>query len=384
MSKTLKWVIAIIVIIIVIAGVWCLVVGNSSSLSTTATSTESIKIGVVGTFTGVGSYYGQQETRGLQLAQEEINRSGGVNGRKIELITEDSQAAPDKSVSAMQKLINVDKAKYVIGDSWVSTTFAMVPVANELRVILISPVASLKSLSQEDMFFRTMPNTEVLMNKLADYAYNKMGSKKVAILSQRTPFGEEHTQYFKVAFEKLGGKVVAIENFDLMSKDVRSELTKAKEANPDTILNLHASGPSLGLLMKQARELGTNVKWISSFGAESAPLVKEYPNITNGLVYVYTFDTDSNNSTISNFVNQYQSKFGELPDFTAANSYDALKLLSKAIATGDDILNVKQQLLSTTNYAGGSGLISFDQNGDANRNIIVKEIKDGKFVKISD
>lgn len=346
-------------------------------------SPEKIKIGVISTMTGVGSYYGQQQTRGLELAQEEINKNGGINGRQIEFVYEDSATDPKTAVSAFQKLIGVDKAKYVIGDSWNTTAAALAPVASEQKVILISPVASLNSLSLDDMFFRTVPSVDYLMKPLAEYAYNDLKSKKIGALVQKTPFGTEHLDSFKKYFNKLGGQIVAEEGFDLTSKDVRAEISKVKAKRPDTILNLHAAGPMLGLLMKQAKELGVKAKWITSYGAENANLIKEYKTEVEGLIYPYFYSTDDNSTSSRDFVSAYKQKHNELPDFTAAGAYDALKILALAISrAGDDPLAVKQELLKIKDYDGASGKLSFDKNGDVQKNIIIKQIKNGAFIKI--
>lgn len=345
----------------------------------------TIKIGVIATLTGVGAYQGQQELRGLELARDEINMKGGINGKLIEFIIEDSKADPKEAVRVFQKLISVDNVTFIIGDSWSSTTVALVPLANENNVILISPLTLLNELSHDDYFFRTIPAVQNMMEPLARHAYESLESRRVGILRQQTPFGVEHAQYFKAAFEKLGGVVVGEESFPLSQTDVRTEITKLKSSNPDTILNLHGTGPVLGSLMKQAKELGLDVKWISSFGAQNIPLVKEFGTVVEGLDYPYPYDGDANSESIRDFNRQYQERFNELPDLTAANSYDALMVLAHGIETsGGNTLNVKQELLKIKDYHGASGVFSFDHNGDVKKPIIIKQIRDGKFVKVSE
>ena len=146
---------------------------------------ESIKIGVLGVTSGFGAYYGQQQAKGLEIAKDEINQAGGINGKKIELIYEDSAANPQTAVTAVQKLINVNRVKYIIGDSWISTTSAIVPITNQAEVILISPVTMLDSLSQDDLFFRTIPSTKDMVEPLAKYAYDKMGSRKLELFNKK-------------------------------------------------------------------------------------------------------------------------------------------------------------------------------------------------------
>lgn len=343
---------------------------------------DTIKIGVIGTMTGFGSYQGKQELNGLNLAKEEINTKGGINGKKIQFIIEDSQANPAKAVTAIHKLVNIDKVKFVIGDSWSSTTVALVPITNRTNTILISPIALLDELSQDDLFFRTIPTTKEMMKVLADHAFNKMNVRKVAIIHQETSFGHEHATDFTNEFTKLGGQIVAQEGIDLKQTNLRAELIRVKSKNPDTIFNLHATGPSLGIMMKQAKELGINVQWISSFGAQNAPLVKEFGETVEGLTYPYPYDMDSSNQSTKDFIRKYQTKYNELPDLTAANSYDILRILIKAIEQkGSNPQDIKQFLLEMPPLKGASGELHFDKNGDVQKTIFIKQIKNSKFIK---
>ena len=265
---------------------------NINNLNEQITKKEPIKIGVIGTLTGIGAYYGEQELNGVRLALEEINRNSGINGRALELIIEDSQASAQTAITALQKLINVNQVKFIVGDSWATTTAAMIPVSNPNKVILISPIALLDELSQDDYFFRTIPNTQDMVKPLAGYAFYKMQARKVASLFSQTPYGFEHARDFKKFFEELGGEIVGEENFGLTASDLKTELTKIKAKNPDTIFNLHTSNASIGLLIQQAKELGLEVKWLASFGAENAPLLEQYGQLAEGLTYPYSYDPD--------------------------------------------------------------------------------------------
>ncbi len=379
MKAPLKtWLVVGLVIVIGILIWW----GNRSTKA--PESNKPVKIGVIATLTGVGAYQGQQELRGLELARDELNTAGGINDRKIELIIEDSKAEPTTAVSALRKLADTDGVKFVVGDSWTSTTVPMVPVANEKRILLISPVSALDELSANDLFFRTIPITRDMMVPLARYAYSQLGARRVGILRQATPFGVEHARDFRAAFEALGGQIVAEETFELTATDLKTQINKVKAQNPDTILNLHATGPRLGLLQKQAQELGVNTKWLGSWGSENADLIKEYGVVVEGLVYPYPYDAESDKSATQEFIAKYRKKHSELPDLTAANAYDALHLVAQAIAErGEDPAAAKEFLLSLRDYPGASGIFTFDENGDVKKPVLIKQIQSGKFTTLA-
>ncbi|MDO8660456.1 MAG: ABC transporter substrate-binding protein, partial [Candidatus Woesearchaeota archaeon] len=302
-----------------------------------------IKIGVIASLTGIGAYQGQQELKGLELAKEAINTRGGIKGRLIELQVEDSKTEPSSAVTVAQKLISMN-VKGIIGDSWTSTTAVFVPVTNKAEMIVISPLATLDSLAQDDYFFRTMPNTQSMMNRLADYSYEQ-GIQTVGIIRQESPFGVEHAKDFQARFEGLGGNIIGEETADIKSTDLRTELLKIKEKNPDAILNLHAT-TLVGLVLKQGQEIGISARWISSFGAETSGLLNEYKEYAEGLTYVYPYDSRQESKASTEFRESYLTKYNEFPENTAANSYDALMLLATALEQGTDSQTIKQSLLS--------------------------------------
>ena len=123
--------------------------------------------------------------------------------------------------------------------------------------------------------------------------------------------------------------------------------------------------------------------WLGTFGAETAPLLRDYGNYAEGLTYPYPYDPSSNLTSVKDFVDMYQSRYNETPDNTAANSYDALMVLAKGIEiAGEDPDKVKAALLEIKDFPGASGTFSFDKNGDVKKNIIIKQVKNGKFVKV--
>lgn len=352
---------------------------NSTTGLFSLNNKSTVKIGVLGTFTGIGSYFGQQELRGVEIAVDTINSRGGINGKQIELVVEDTQTDPNKAVLAVEKLITYDNVKFIVGDSWNNTIAPILSKTNDNKVILISGVATLDSLSKDDFFFRTVPSTNELMIKLADYIYND-GSRNLGVLKANTPFGVEHANDFVNEFKKLGGIVVGDESFELSSNDVRAEINKIKSKNPDTIFDLHGSGALFGSLLKQAKELDVNVKWLGSYSTENNILIKDYNDVADNIYYPYYYETDYN----SEFVKQYQIKYNEFPDSTAANSYDDLMILAKAISyAGEDSIKVKDYLLNMPLYKGASGDILFDTSGDVKKNIFIKKVDHGEFVKVS-
>jgi branched-chain amino acid transport system substrate-binding protein len=314
------------------------------------------------------------------MAVTDLNNKGGINGEKVVLIIEDSKTDNTAALTAAKKLVEVDGVKVIMGDSWNGTTLTIMPYTNEKKVILISPNSSLDAFTKDDYMFRLMSRTADLVKPLAKYMIDS-GVKTVGIARVTSAFTEEHAADFKVEFEKLGGKIVADEKFASPGTDVRSELTRIKTTNPDVIFDMHNSGPSIGLLISQAKQVGIKAKYISTWAAENGALLKQYPKEIEGIVYPFMYN-EADSITSKSFADKVRTS-GKTADFYIASGYDILNVIAqaeiKAGTTNTD--GIKQALLSVKDYDGASGKFSFDSNGDVSRNIFIKTVKDGAFVR---
>jgi len=365
-----RWSVLVILVVIVA------VIGLVSLNRTTKTG---VNIGVIASLTGPGAYFGEQFVNGLKIALNEVNENGGINGRQVNLIIEDSKTDNTTALTVAKKLVEVDGVKVILGDSWNGTTLTIMPYTNQKKVILISPNSSLDIFTQDDYMFRLMPRTAELVKPLAKYV-KESGAKTVAFARVTAAFTQEHYDDFKVEFEKLGGKVIADEQFTSPGLDVRSELTKIKPKNPDVIFDIHNSGPSIGLLIAQANQVGIKTKWISTWATENGALLKQYPKELEGIVYPFMY-SESDSVVSKNFADKVRAG-GKTADFFIASAYDILNITAKTMigASSSDTTKMKQYLLGIKDYDGASGKFGFDKNGDVSRTIVIKTVKDGKFV----
>jgi branched-chain amino acid transport system substrate-binding protein len=337
---------------------------------------QTIDIGVIGTLTGPGQYFGEEQLRGLTIALEEINLQGGIDGRKVNLVIEDSKTDIKEAINAANKLIRFDNVKYIIGDTWNFTTYAILPIINENQVLLISTTENMDQSTADDYYFRLLPKVSDLVEEIARYMYYQEDSKRVGIVQDLTDFGKEHTTAFVREFKRLGGEVIIIEEAEIFSKDTRTQLLKVKEKNPDTIFSMR-SGTQTGLLMKEPKELGIEVKWFSQYGTQNNPIIKSYGEVIEGIFFPYPKEDFD-----AGFEKKYRDKYNEIPNIFAANAYDALYILKEAIeSVGENTDKVKEYLLSLE-YNGASGKISFDQFGDVKKEIVIKSVKNEEFVLV--
>ncbi|MCG2771662.1 MAG: ABC transporter substrate-binding protein, partial [Desulfobacterales bacterium] len=214
-----------------------LVLGMALSLLTAglAYGADPIKIGSVMRLS-IGAEHGIPCARGVEMAVAEVNKAGGINGRKVELIGEDEKDSPASAVNAVQKLINVNKVVAMVGPMTSGDTMASGKIANDAKVVMISPTATTPKLSGYGAFiYRGCSRIDTQAQVLTDYVAKNWKPKTVAIFFSNEPYGKGCADLFTKFFEKHGIKVVATESFMRGSRDFKAQLTKIKGTNPDML-----------------------------------------------------------------------------------------------------------------------------------------------------
>ena len=374
MNKLFGWIIVLVVII----GGFYYFTGDKVS---TPMNSEPIKIGFIGPLTGDAAAYGEPIQNGIKLAVDEINKNGGIDGRQVEVIYEDAKCEGPRAVSSTQKLISVDKVKYIIGGMCSGESLAVVPITKEARVLQISPGSSAPKLSgSSPYFFRNNPNDNQPGAILADYV-NK-NYKRVGIISEKT----DYAQGLKEVFIKgVDSSKVTITSEDFLTKesDFRSIVTKMKQAQVDIVFfNVQAPANAIKIA-KQLKEMGLNVPTIGS-------VFNDKETLATGLFEGTIFAVNPNLSTDGKggkLVSDFKARYGKNPEyaFYVGAAYDDLYLLKQAIEkVGDDSTKVKDYLQSMDSFDGTIGSYSFDENGDMiGVHPILEKVVDGKSVSFS-
>ncbi len=367
-----KIIIGIVAVVLIIVGI-----SYFSKNSSQPTFKETIKIGVILPLTGDLSSFGEGSKIATELAVKEINNSGGVNNRKIETIFEDSKCSNISAVSAVQKLINLDKVSAIIGEICSSATLAVAPIVEKNKTPLVSPCSSAPDITNAgDYIFRTYPSDFFEGKVVAEYTKNKLGYSKVAILYVNNDWGNGLKKVFKENLTKLNGNIAIEESYQQGNKDLRTQLTKIKSINPESIYFIGYIDEAV-VVLKQIKEMKINVPIFGNSSWSESKLISEAGNASEGVYWI-----ELKSSTPPVFLEkEMELKRGnkEIP-VCSIQYYDAVKLLAKSINGLTDISgnNIKDKLYQTT-LSGLSGEISFDKNGDlVNAEYSVKIIKNGK------
>ena len=341
-------------------------------------SGNSIVIGSVLPLTGEQAVYGEGIKNAINLAVDQ-------SGAKVKVIFEDDHGCVQAdAVSAAQKLISIDKVKSIVGAFCSGATLAILPVTEKNKVILISQSATSKNLTGAGhYFFRTIASDADMSKTIAKYAYDKGYVKGAVIFDSSQDAVVSQKDDVEKTFVTLGGQIVSEESYIKGNdKDFRSQLTKIWSAKPDVIF-VGATPDALALILKQARTLGITSIFVGTDTSEGTQQVVDLAGkLSDGLVF--PFAPTPSGKEYNDFIKSYKDKYGQEPPAYAAEGYDAMTLLIKAVlaskgGTSDDIKSKLQQI--GQGFAGASGVISFESNGDVQKPEEVMVFKDGKPVK---
>ncbi len=325
--------------------------------------TETIKIGFMGPLTGDAASYGLSIKKGVDMALED----SGLDNVKI--IYEDSKCDGKEAVSAINKLISVDKVVAIVGEVCSGATLAAAPIAESNKVVLISSSSTSPKITDVgDYIFRTVPSDALQGDFGANLVYEQ-GYRKLAILYSNEEYG---LGFNNVLEDKFKGEVVASEAFERGATDLRTQLTKIKNVNPDAIYIISNSPDSAVAALRQIKELGINAKLFGSEGLKGPEVGST--SSAEGLIIT------SVSSGTSQFARRHEARYGEEPGPFAAQAYDAFTALARAIKDGSTTGTEIKDALYKIRLDGASGRIEFDSDGDVSGNYDVYVVRNGKFV----
>ncbi|HZG59213.1 MAG TPA: ABC transporter substrate-binding protein [Anoxybacillus sp.] len=357
---------------------------NTSSSGSSGGGGDTIKIGANLELSGGVASYGQSIAEGLELAFEEINKEG-INGKKFKLVKVDNKSEAAEATNGAIKLISQDKVAAIIGAATSTNTLAQVQIVQDNKIPLITPTGTNPTITNKDgkvndFVFRTCFIDPFQGTVAAKFAINDLKVKNAAVLiDSSSDYSKGLASSFKKSFEISGGKIVAEEAYVAKDTDFRATLTRIKSANPEFIF-LPGYYEEVGLIVKQARELGIKVPIMGGDGWDSPTLVeiagKEALNNTFITNHYSSGDPDPK---IQDFVKAFKAKYNKSPDAFNALGYDTAYFLADAIKrAGDaDPVKIQKALVQTKGISLVSGVLTLDENHDPIKSAAILEYKDG-------
>lgn len=352
----------------------------------------TIKIGHYASMTGKEATFGTQVDQGIRLAVEEINANGGVLGRKIEVITEDTQSQTQAAVNAVEKLIGRDEVVALLGEVASGRTMAAAPVAEREKVPLLTPASTnekvtlAKDGSALKYIFRICFIDPFQGEVMAKFASQNLGKKRIAVLvDNANAYSVGLAKNFSDKLTALGGQVVVQQAYEGGQSDFKAQLTAIKAANPEAIF-VPGYYTEVSLIATQARELGITVPLLGGDGWDSPVLTQgQAGKALEGCYFSNHFSEQDTSAMVQGFVKTFQGKFNEQAGAMAALGYDAMMIVAKVIkdAGKADRESIAAGLAKLQGYQGVTGIISIDAQHNATKPAVVLEVKGGRPTYVS-
>jgi len=338
-----------------------------SLLAAGAQAQETVKIGLIQPLTGSVAYNGTTDVNGSKLALDEINAKGGVLGKKLELVIEDGQCKPANSVNAAEKLIQRDKVAALSGAFCSSATLAVMPVAANYKIPLITGVSSSAELTEKGnrWFFRATETDALLAKSFAKILFDQLKLRKVAYIGVNDDWGRGGVSEFEKQMTALGATTVMKEYFEHGTSDFYTILTKLKASGADGAF-VAAETQDGSIFVKQKAEFGLQLKVFGVGSWATADFMKLTGASSEGIYaavpYASTMDTPKNKT----FVEAYTARYKEAPGKYSAAGYNAINILAAAInRAGSTDAEKIREALTKTDYDGPNGKFKFDAKGQA-------------------
>lgn len=343
-----------------------------------------IKIGYFGDLSGPTFNFGQSAINGVLMATDQLNQTGGINGRRIDVVITDDKGSPAEAARLTAKLIEQDKVVAIIAGGTSGNSLAAAPKAQAAHVPMISPSSTDPAVTQVgDYIFRACFVDEFQGEVMASFAINTLNAEKAAVLFDfNSPYGRGLTNFFETSFKRLGGRIVNEQSYTQGDSDFRGQLSSIRASEPDVIYIPGYYG-DVALIAKQARQLGLTQPLLGADGWDAPELWQLGGDALNGAYISTHYSADDPSPMIQSFVEEYRQRYGNLlPDAHAALAYDAAQILFDAIKRAGSTAGPKLRdaLAQTKDFNGVTGMISMDPNRNAVKPAVVLKLMDVRFI----
>ncbi len=360
------------------------------ALSTGALAQQtSYKFGLAMPLTGGQATYGNDQVKAAEWAVEEINKKGGINGKKLEMVVLDTQADPQVGIQSVNRMISVDKVAVFV-TAWSGVVKAVAPIANDNKVVELSVGANSPDISQlGDYVYTTFPLADVDIRAVANYSAKDMGKKKAAVLFINNETGIGSATVYRDTFTKAGGQVVAYEAYDQKATDFTGPLLKIRAANPE-IIHLQGLVAESPQVIAQARQLGITVPITSYSGIYNQKLIEQLGAAAENVIATSLAPGVEDSPLVKDYVDRWVKDVGRAPNGLPYTQYlyDAPALIAAVFtsldkkgiaATGE---NFRKEMLAIKSFdLPLTGKITFSEDHTVNKPVYLVEVKNGKWTK---
>lgn len=352
---------------------------------TKKTNDNEILLGSYSSNTGATATFGVYQLRGLEMAIEEINAKGGINGKKVKLLNYDNKSDNDETLSVVNRLITQDKVLAILGEATSGRSKIGAQVAQQHKVPMLTSSATNPEVTKiGNYIFRACFIDPFQGYVMAKFMTENLKLKKAAIMRDiKSDYSVGLSDNFAEKLKAMGGEIVADVSYQEGDIDFKSQLTSIKGKNPEAIFVPGYYG-EVALIAKQLQELGMKQPMLGGDGWSSPDLYKIAKTAINGHYFSNHYTTESKDPKTIDFVNAFKKKYNETPDVMAALAYDSVYMMADAIKNTKEVTseNIRNELAKIKDFHGVTGKMSMNENRDAIKSAVVVQVQgeDYKFI----
>ncbi len=367
-----------------------ILIATASLLAFSCTSKKNdneILVGSYSSNTGATATFGVYQLRGLEMAVEEINAKGGINGKKIKLLNYDNKSDNDETLSVVNRLITQDKVVAILGEATSGRSKIGAQVAQQHKIPMLTSSATNPEVTKVGNYiFRACFIDPFQGLVMAKFMTENLKMKKAAIMRDiKSDYSVGLSDNFAEKLKAMGGEIVGDVSYQEGDIDFKSQLTSLKGKNPDVIFVPGYYG-EVALIAKQLKELGMKQPMLGGDGWSSPDLFKIAKEAINGHYFSNHYTTESKDPKTIDFVNTFKKKFNETPDVMAALAYDSAYMLAEAMKNTKEITpeNIRNELAKIKDFHGVTGKMSMNENRDAVKSAVVVQVQGEEYKFVSE
>jgi branched-chain amino acid transport system substrate-binding protein len=320
--------------------------------------------------------------KGILMAVEEANNAGGIQNKKVRVITYDDQGKAEEAVTAVTKLITQDKVSLLLGEVASSRSIAAGAIAQQYKIPMVSPSSTNPKVTQiGDYIFRVCFIDPFQGSVMAKFTWDHLKMKSAAILrDNKSDYSVGLASFFTSEFVKMGGQVVADLAYSSGDIDFKTQLTAIKSKKPD-VLFVPGYYTEVGLIARQAKEMSFKGVLLGGDGWDSEKLTEIGGKGIVGSYFSNHYSHEDRNPVVQTFVLRYKAKYGEIPNGLAAMGYDAALVALDAARRAADLSSksLRDALATTKNFQGVTGIITINDERNAVKPAVVLKVADNNL-----
>jgi branched-chain amino acid transport system substrate-binding protein len=349
-----------------------------------------VKVGVAISLTGAANVYGPIQKNGVELAAEQINKAGGIDGAQLKLVIEDDASARDQGITVFRKLITEEKVAAILGPTLSGTAAGAHPVAQASGVPVIAMsntgvgIVGKCEYGPCDWIFRASLGEEAALPAAVKLAKEKLNLKKVVLMFESDQkFAADGAEIFKKAAADNGITITKTIQFTSKDVDFAPYVTQAKAENPDAILDSALAGTAVKVLQEVGKQFPGGLRVVGSNGFNSPAVIAGAGAAAQNMIVGTAWNKASSDKANQDFVTAYKAKFNADPDQFAAQAYTSLLVLAegmKKAGNPNDRAALKKALEDVKELATPLGPFSFTAEHDVKQPVYVMTVQGGQFV----